>query len=385
MLVLIFWICVTGVTMPFLIYPTWLYLFSRAHSVKEAVGKPLSVSFVISAYNEADVIAEKIENTIALNYPKELLQIVVISDESDDGTDALVARYGDVELIRQSPRCGKSAGINASFDQLNGEVIVFSDANAIYQKDAIGYLVRHFEEAKVGYVVGRQLYRSGGGDAQESENTYWDFELKLKAWESRLSSVVGGDGAIMAIRRALFSPLLPDDINDFVLPLRIVAAGYQGRFEPLAVCHEEAAPSFRGEFQRKVRIVNRSLRAVSRVPNSLNPLRVGVFAAQLFCHKVIRWFTVYLLLGALITSSLLAADGSRFFLVTLLVQLVFYSVALLAIGTPLGRFKPAMLVYYFCLSNIAGGIGVFSFFLGRKFATWTPQRASVETDTERLR
>ncbi len=382
MLVLIFWICVAGVAMPYLIYPMWLFLFSRARPTQEAAGKPLSVSFVISAYNEANIIAEKIENTIALDYPKELLQIVVLSDASEDGTDEIASRYQEVELIRQSPRHGKSAGINASFNQFNGEVIVFSDANAIYQKDAVGHLVRHFEEARVGYVVGCQKYQSGGGDAQKSENTYWDFELKLKAWESRLSSVVGGDGAIMAVRQELFSPLLPDDINDFVLPLRIVAAGYQGRFEPLAVCYEEAAPSFRGEFRRKVRIVNRSLRAVSRVPNSLNPIQVGIFSAQLFCHKVIRWFTAYLMLGTLITSSLLAVDGSRFFLAMLLVQLAFYGIALLAIGTPLGRYRPAMLVYYFCLSNIAGGIGVFSFVLGRKFETWTPQRTSVESDAE---
>lgn len=370
----IFWICVIGVIMPYSIYPAWLFLLSRFRQVREPTGGPVSVTFVISAYNESDVIAEKIENTLGLDYPKSLIQIVLISDESDDGTDEIVQRYGDVVLIRQSPRRGKSAGINAAFQQFTGDVIVFSDANAIYDPEAVTHLVRHFADEKVGYVAGRQLYRPGGGAAQESENAFWDFELKLKAWESRLSSVVGGDGAIMAIRRELFSPLRSDDINDFVLPLRMVANGYRGRFEPLAICYEEAAPSFRGEFRRKIRIVSRSLRAVSRVPQALNPFRVGIFSAQLFCHKVIRWFAAFLMFGALLTNGLLALGGSPGYLFLWWVQVAFYGIALLALLTPVGRFKPAMLVYYFCLANLAGGLGVLSFLVGRKFATWTPQR-----------
>ena len=379
MISICFWVCIVGIIMPYLIYPAWLYLLSRLRRVGDPGAALLPVTFVISAYNEAAVIAEKIENTLALDYPKELLQIVVISDESDDGTDEIVSRFECVELIRQSPREGKSAGINASFRDFRGEVIVFSDANAIYDREAVARLVRHFDDAKVGYVVGRQLYRAGDGAAQASENTYWDFELKLKSWESRLSSVVGGDGAIMAMRRELFSPLRKDDINDFVLPLRIVAAGYHGRFEPQAICYEEAAPSFQGEFRRKVRIVNRSLRAVTRVPNALNPFKVGIFSAQLFCHKVVRWFAVYFMLGALITSGMLAASGSWLYLLLLIMQCGGYVVALVARWTPVGRFKPAMLLYYFCMANIAGGLGVLNFMMGRKFITWTPQR---DTDSE---
>ena len=146
--------------MPYLIYPGWLYLLSRLRRIDVPGTELLPVTFVVSAYNEADVITEKIENTLELNYPDELLQIVVISDESDDGTDEIVSRFECVELIRQSPREGKSAGINASFEAFHGEVIVFSDANAIYDQQAVTQLVRHFDDAKVGYVVGRQLYLS---------------------------------------------------------------------------------------------------------------------------------------------------------------------------------------------------------------------------------
>lgn len=376
MLSIIFWLCIVGVITPYLIYPPILFLSSRFRRTRVPSSEPIPATFVISAYNEADVIAEKIKNTLALSYPRQLLQIVVISDESDDGTDEIVQGFPDVELIRQTPRKGKSAGINSAFDAFRGDVIVFSDANAIYDKDAVGHLVRHFGDKQVGYVVGRQTYYDGNDPAQQSENTYWDFELKLKQWESRLSSVVGGDGAIMAIRRELFSPLQADDINDFVLPLRIVAAGYRGRFEKQAVCYEEAAPSFKGEFRRKVRIVTRSLRAVSRVPQALNPFRVGIFAAQLFCHKVIRWFAAFFMAGALLSSAALAVQGSQLYIWIFFCQAFGYLVAIITNWIPLSRFRPAMLWFYFCMANIAGGLGVINFFVGRKFSTWTPQRDS---------
>ena len=382
---IVFWICVTGVLTPYLIYPVLLFLFSRFGRGRNGKESTPSVTFVISAYNEADVIAQKIENTLAIEYPANLFQIVVISDESDDGTDEIVKRFEDVELFRQSPRRGKSAGINDSFNKFKGEFVVFSDANAMYQPDTIKHLVKHFIDPQVGYVVGRQLYYNDKTSASESENTYWGFELKLKEWESRLSSVVGGDGAIMAIRRSLYSPLAADDISDFVLPLRIVVAGYRGRFEPRAICYEEAAPSLGGEFRRKVRIVNRSLRAVFRVPHSLNPFKVGVFSFQLFCHKFIRWFAAYLMLGALISSGVLTLSGELAYLYLFAAQAVLYLIALLSVCPPLGRFRLTRLLYYFCLANLAGGVGVFKCLLGQKYSTWNPQRQLSESNSIRPR
>lgn len=377
----VFWLCVVGIITPYLVYPAWLFLLSRFRTPRSETSGPVSVSFVISVFNEAEVIREKLNNSLALNYPKDLLEIVVISDESDDGTDEIVKEFSNVRLIRQSPRQGKSAGITAAFEELSGELIVFSDANAIYQADAIGHLTKHFADPKVGYVVGRQMYGQSDGQAEQSESTYWDFELTLKAWESRLSSVVGGDGAIMAIRRDLFTPLKADDINDFIIPLRIVAAGYRGRFEPQAVCYEEAAPSFAGEFRRKVRIVNRSIRAVSRVPQSLNPFVVGIFAAQLFCHKVIRWFALFLMIGAFLGSGYLAVSGSRLYQLAFVAQASFYLLAVLAQLTAIRSFRPVTLVFYFCLANLAGGIGVMNFLIGKKFVTWTPQRTQTGSET----
>ncbi len=385
----LFWVCAVAVVTPYVLYPVVLRLLSRLRREKQPGDQTPSVSLVISAYNEAAVIDQKLQNACSLDYPAELLEVVVISDESDDGTDEIVTRFSQrpveptcetsqrpVRLFRQAPRQGKSAALTQFVPQCSGEVIVFSDANSIYDQAALRMLVRHFSDSSVGYVVGHQRYSDGDGAASQSESAYWDFEIKLKSWESRLSSVVGGDGAIMAIRRELFSPLRKDDINDFLIPLRIVVAGYRGVFEPEAFCYEEAAPDFAGEFKRKVRIVNRSFRALTRAPGALNPLKVGIFAWQLLSHKVIRWLAPLFLCGCLVTSIVLAADGSRFFQAVLIAQLSFYVLAAARCVPRLGEYKIVYLCYYFCLSNVAAAIGLVNILLGRNFATWTPQRIS---------
>ncbi|MGB0598536.1 MAG: glycosyltransferase family 2 protein [Rubripirellula sp.] len=383
-LMFVFWLSLLAVITPYFIYPPLLFLLSRfRRPIGTGNGTP-SVSLVISAYNEAAVIGEKLDNSCALDYPAGQLETVVISDASDDGTDEIVQSFADreVRLCRQAVRDGKSAALSRFVPSCRGEIVVFSDANSVYDAMAIRHLVGHFDDPRVGYVVGHQRYHDGEEAASKSENAYWDFEIKLKAWESRLSSVVGGDGAIMAIRRELFTPLQKDDINDFLIPLKSVVAGYRGRFEPEAFCFEEAAPSFAGEFKRKVRIVNRSFRAVTRAGGALNPIRVGIFAWQLFSHKVIRWCAPIFLVSCLVANFGLAWNGSSFFTLTLLLQAAFYLTALAKFFPIVGNWKLVYLCYYFCLSNVAAGFAIFNLMLGRKFITWTPQRAAANPETE---
>lgn len=380
-----FWVSVVAVITPYLIYPCLLFVLSRVRSRRTPGSAQPSVSLVISAYNEASVIGEKLENACSLNYPAELLETIVISDASDDGTDEIVLGFEDrgVRLLRQSVRDGKSAALTQFVPDCQGEILVFSDANSVYDADAIKKLVRHFDDPQVGYVVGHQRYEDGADDASKSETAYWDFEIKLKTWESRLSSVVGGDGAIMAIRKDLFTPLRKDDINDFLIPLRIVVAGYRGRFDAEAFCYEEAAPNFSGEFRRKVRIVNRSFRAVSRVGGALNPFQVGIFAWQLFSHKVIRWCAPIFLVLCLVFNLMLVSSGSVFFTAILAIQICFYLVALARFIPGIGSFKIVYLCYYFCLSNVAAALAIINLGLGRKFSTWTPQRVAPSPNPQR--
>lgn len=378
---LIFWLGIGAVATTYGIYPVVLCFAQSRRRTRTIPNAPLPhVTLVISAYNEAGVIREKIENSLALDYPADRLEIMVISDGSDDGTNEIAREYAHrgVVLRRQEPRGGKSLGLTRFVPRARGEVIVFSDANAMYEPDAIRKLVRHFGDEKVGFVVGHQRYVEEGSPASSSESLYWRYETAIKVWEGRVGSVVCGDGAIYAIRSELFEPLREDDINDFYLPLRIVAKGYRGVFDEEAICYERTAEDFAGEFRRKARIVNRSLRAVIRVPAALNPFRVGVFAFQLFLHKVLRWFVPVFLLAALVSSGWLAFYGRvPFYQLLFVAQLVFYANAAAHVLPGIRELKPVYVAYYFCVVNAAAVWGVLGCLFGRKISVWQPERSAV--------
>lgn len=375
---IIFWVSLAAVICVYFGYPIVLSLLSPLGRENQIDQMHFSVSLIISAFNEETVIARKLENALALDYPAEDLEIMVISDGSTDETDAIVSQYSDrgVVLRRQEPQAGKSAGLTRFVPEAHGDVVVFSDANSMYEPDALRQLVQHFADPRVGYVVGHQRYTKDSTAVSISESAYWRYETWIKQQESRLSSVVGGDGAIYAIRSELFEPLLPDDISDFTLPLKIVANGFRGIFESKAICYEHTAANFGGEFRRKARIVNRSLRAVLRVPQVLNPFRVKLFALQLLLHKVLRWFVPFFLCGTLISNIYLAMYAEEIYLWTLFMQLGFYSLALMRFVPFIGRQKPIFIAYYFCLVNLAAALGILQQLFGRSVAVWTPERTA---------
>ena len=302
----------------------------------------------------------------------------MISDASDDGTDEIVRSFvgQNVSIRRLEPRGGKSKGLTTFVPEVNGEIVVFSDANSMYDYQAIRNLVRNFADPDVGYVVGHQRYaRDEKSAVAQSEGTYWSLEVKLKYWEGRLSSVVGGDGAIYAIRKELFTPLADEDISDFVNPLQIVVANYCGVFEPEAYCLEEAASSFEGEFRRKVRIVNRALRGLAKVRTVLNPFRVGWFAYQIILHKLLRWFTPFFLLLTLVGSTAAAILGAGpFYQAVVWLQCGCYGLAALKVVPGLRDTKPVYFAYYFVLSSVAAFLGTISILRGQRFQVWRPER-----------
>lgn len=344
-----------------------------------------TVALIISCYNEADVIREKLENALELDYPRGKLDIVVVSDGSDDGTDDIVREYSlvGVRLIRQEGRLGKTMGLNLAMETLSSDITVFSDANAMYAPDAIRKLVRHFADEQVGYVVGAALYTDGDrGASAQNENLYWRYELAIKSMESRLHSVVGGDGAIYAIRSHLWQPLQQKDINDFVNPLQIIARGYRGVFDPEARCYEETAGDFDREIARKERIVNRSIRGLMRVKATMNPLKVGIFAWEVISHKLLRWLIpLFLLIGA-VGSLLLALAGYGFF------QLISLGVVLLLVLAAIGHLvsnKNALPVwvsvpYYFVMVNLYSLRGILKALRGETQVTWSSARPEREQD-----
>ncbi|HJV33622.1 glycosyltransferase family 2 protein [Geomonas sp.] len=367
-------------------YPLLLWLLARLFPKSHRCDlkyRP-SVTLIISAYNEAQVIEEKIVNSLALDYPREKLTVLVVSDCSDDGTDQLVCRYADlgIRLLRAPEHRGKTAALNLALAATTSELVIFSDANAIYQQDAIRQLVRHFSDDRIGYVVGHARYREEKESAAGgTESLYWDLETRIKLWESAFSSVVGGDGAIYAIRRSLYEPLLESDINDFVNPLQIVAKGYRGVFEPRAVCYEQPAGAFDKEFGRKVRIVNRSFNGLLRVRQALNPVRVGFFSWQLVSHKLLRWFSPYLAATLLVLMLHDTVRGGRHLLDLVSLTSAAGMLAAAGIGWLLrGRAhggKVWFLPYYFVLMNLAMALGIYHRLRGRTITTWSTVRSQA--------
>ena len=337
-----------------------------------------TVSFVISAYNEVAVIRRKIENTLALDYPREQLRVVVISDCSSDGTDEVVLEYADrgVTLARQEARLGKTAGLNRTVPKLPGDVVVFSDANAMYEPDALRKLVRNFADPKVGCVTGEARYIKGGHNAADrGERAYWDYEIRVKRLETSVGSMVGGDGAIYAIRRQLWQGIPDTAINDFLNPLQIVEAGWRAVYESEAVCYEETAGGARREWGRRVRIVSRSWRAIFQARGVLNPFRVGLFAWCIFSHKVLRWFS-----GVFVAGVLIGTIGAVRGLVEAhqVVYLALLGGALLMLAwLPQGRAAIGVLSY-FAIINAASLAGVARGTFGRVSGVWTPPRGGVQ-------
>lgn len=367
-------------------YPALLWILTLGkptvtHTRKEAFP---SVTLVISCYNEVEVIREKLRNSLELDYPKELLKIIVVSDGSNDGTDELVRKFsGDgVILIRQEGRLGKTMGLNLAMAEVESEITVFSDANAIYAPDAIAKLVRNFADSEVGYVVGAALYTdSDKGASAQNENLYWRYELAIKAMESKLHSVVGGDGAIYAIRSELWEPLSQQDINDFVNPLQIVAKGYRGIFDADAQCFEETAGDFDREVARKERIVNRSIRGLFRVRPVMNPFRTGFFALMVVSHKLLRWLIPLFLLAGVIGSLVLAIDGLPIFQ---MVSIVSLGILGLSFVGHLSRNKQRLPVwvsvpYYFVMVNLYAVRGILRALSGKTQIVWESARPGKES------
>lgn len=375
-----FWILAGLIAYVYAGYPILLWLLNAlglGRPVVVGAGEPV-ITLLISAFNEATVIAEKISNSLALDYPMDKLEIIVISDCSDDGTDEVVLAFNlpNVKLLRMPERGGKTLGLNAALKVARGEIIVFSDANAMYQPQALRNLIRNFTDRRVGAVVGESTYADANGNAQENESLYWKYETGIKALETRIGSVVGGDGAIYAIRKELYRDMRADALSDFVNPMQVVMGGYRCIYEPAAICVEEAADNLDKEFRRKVRIVNRAWRALWSMPVMLNPFKYGFFAIEMISHKLLRWLIPAFLVGLFVVNLGLLSQGGIYAFAFWL-QVVLYVCALLGYLQRRSNSMPRLLAvpYYFCLVNYASARGIIEAYRGKTYTTWNTPRA----------
>ena len=379
---ILFWVAVFLIVYTYIGFPLGVVLrgllwnFPYQH---EGPSNPPAVSLVISAYNEMKSIAAKLDNILAMEYPPDRLEVLIASDGSTDGTDVIVDRYKEhgVKLL-SLPRLGKAAALNAAVNASTGEILVFSDANSIYQVDAIQKLVRPFADPKVGGVAGNQVYRTkvSGGSSIDGERAYWNFDRMLKQFQSKSGNTLAATGAIYAIRRSLFRPI-PDGVSDdFITSTGVIVQGYRLVFAPQAIAYEPIAATSQMEFGRKVRVIIRSWKAFIFRRELLNPFRYKFYAIQLFSHKILRYLLVFPLLMLFLVSPFLWKAGFIYEIATI-GQVAFYCCALfgwLLNGTRFGRKKLFTIPFYFCMVNTASLVAILNVLRGRQIKHWEPQR-----------
>jgi cellulose synthase/poly-beta-1,6-N-acetylglucosamine synthase-like glycosyltransferase len=371
------WVCLGVVAYVYVGYPLTLLLVP-AHRIRTAPGSPApTVTVVIAAFNEVRHIETTVRNKLAQDYPAELLDVIVVSDGSVDGTDAVVAGLGDprVTLLRQEPRQGKTLALNRALQVARGEIVVFSDANSWYEASAISALVRQFADPQVGYATGRLLYEDPGATAVGGgSGLYMTYEAALRRLESRAGSIVGVNGGIDAVRRSLYQPMRADHLPDFVLPLRVVAQGYRVVNAEQAIAREAALGEQGDEFRMRVRVSLRALHGLMEMRALLHP-RHGLFAFQLLVHKLLRYLMIVPLTGAFLCNALLI--GNPIYAALFTAQAACYAAAL--IGWRSGgriRFRPVFVPFYFCLINVAAGVAFVGFLRGERQILWTPRKGA---------
>ena len=370
----VFLFCLFMVIYPYFLFPLLLVVWSRLNGRKWSRGEATpSISLVISAYNEEGVIREKIENALALDYPKEKLEVVVVSDGSTDRTNEIVSSFADGNVVLKAyERAGKTKCLNRVVTEVKGELLVFTDANSMFPNHALKKIASNFTDDKIGLVTGWTKYRRPGATEEEAPGFYSRLERVTKEAESLISSCVGADGAIFAIRRQLYRPLEDYDINDFVIPLNILEQKKRVILDPEVYCLEEPSEGARKEFRRQARITNRTLGAIKRNIQFLNPLRFGSFAFFLLSHKVLR-FMVPFFAGGLILSCLALMQGS---LVFVFIFALISALLLATIGHMMGFIQSRVtnICAMFLLTNLAQVVGWYRFVTGRTDTLWTPQR-----------
>jgi len=352
--VVLFWLSAGALVYTHVGYPLVLWALTRRRraSVYETEGHTLpSVSLIIPAYDEEGVIVAKVANALALDYPRERLQLIVASDGSTDAT-AERARAAGADLVLELPPGGKIAALNAGAERASGEVLAFSDANSSWAPDALRQLVAPFEDPKVGYVCGQVRFLDPGGD--NLEGAYWRYEMAVREMESALGGITAGNGAIYAVLRSAYVPLAPSGSHDLSFPFAFAKRGLRSLYAPAARAEEKMVPTVEGEFARKRRMMV-GLWDIVAGEGMLSPRGYPpLFAFEILSHRVLRYLSPLLHLLALLANALLLGDG-WFYVLTFVLQLALFAAAALGRVLPLGPFRIAR-YYVLTTTSIAAGL-----------------------------
>lgn len=382
-MVIIFWISIFLIVYTFIGYGFVLFLLVK---VKRLFSKPFvfteefplpTVTLIVAAYNEEDIIEDKIENTLLLSYPKDKIQLIFITDGSTDGTAKRISGFSEITLLHEDNRAGKMAAIKRAIPYIEGAITVFTDANTFLNKDAILELVKHYQNPKVGAVAGekRILVEETADASSAGEGFYWKYESKLKKWDYELYSNVGAAGELFSIRTALYQPVESDTIiDDHMIAMRIAEKGYIIAYEPEAYAMETASADVKEELKRKIRIAAGGIQSILRLKQAANPFHQPVFTFQYISHRVLRWtITPFLLILVFILNGIMAVElPGLFYKVFFAAQFAFYVMSLIGLYFERRnvRIKALFIPYYFCIMNYAVLAGIIRYYKKNQSAAW---------------
>jgi len=328
-----------------------------------------ALSLIVAAHNEERDLPAKLANLSEIDYPRDRLEVIFVSDGSTDGTNNILEKARDhhVRVVILPARSGKSSALNRGVAEARHEILIFSDAATLFAPDALIKLARHFTDPGVGVVCGALQFQTTV-EARQTEGVYWGYESMLRLMEGRLGITLTASGAIYAVRRACFRALPADTlIEDLVVPMHARTLGYRVLYDPEAVAMDFAAPTVAGEFTRRVRIATGSFKVLGQIIRTpMDPLTAFAF----FSHKLLRWVLPFLLIGLLAASAALCQRP--LYRAVLIAQVLFYGWA--AIGflgrQRMQRVRYALLAYYLLAIHVAFLVGFIRFARGRGEVTW---------------
>ncbi|HSO87463.1 MAG TPA: glycosyltransferase family 2 protein [Draconibacterium sp.] len=346
------------------------------------------VCLFVTAFNEKDYVKQKVENSFSLDYPREKIQYLWITDGSDDGTPDLLKKYDLLEVHHLPERRGKMHAMNRGVKFVKAPIIIFSDTNTVLGKYSIREIVAKFSNEKTGCVAGekRIVEKEADAAAGAGEGLYWKMESWVKKMDAELNSAVGAVGELFAIRTELFEDVETDTLlDDFMISLRIAQKGYRIAYTPNAFAEETASLNVGEELKRKIRIAAGGIQTIFRLKSLLNPFRYGMLSWQYFSHKVLRWTLAPVSLFLILPVNLLIVWQQKswfefgFYTAMLYVQLLCYLLA--AVGWYLENkklnFKLLFVPYYFLFINYTSIRGIFRYFKGKQTVSWEKSKRAA--------
>ncbi len=374
-----FWTCVFIVFYVFIGYGVLISILAKIKGTKPietlADEDLPEVTFLVAAYNEEEIIEEKIKNTLALDYPKDKLKIKVVTDGSSDGTNDIVSRFSEAELCFKPERAGKIAAVNRVMPSVESALTVFTDANVMINKDGLKNMIRHFQSNLVGAVSGEKtvLSKEEDGASSSGEGFYWKYESFLKRKDAEWNTLVGSAGELFAIRTHLYENIDTNTlIEDFVMTMKLSAKGYKVAYEPQALAMETGSANIEEETKRKVRISAGGIQAVIMLLPLLNFFKYGKLTFQYISHRALRWTLMPLaLVGAFTSIFFLAPQGWPYDLIMRL-ELIFAILALAGYAMRNGetKIKALYIPYYFIYMHYCVVLGWIKYFRGKQQVTW---------------